>query len=531
MHCESYNCYKFDHIFLPLIRLWIDNASWLRNLQDFIYLLILLSALVIQISPLITTSIGLDNVLNDVSYITVTCISLLKYGEFRYPAGKIRKLLENVQNDWSTIQNDEEYKIMRKYVQNGQYIGLVLASKIKMQYLVQRIYSNICFIPGLVFVLLSPLYPTVLNIITPTNETRTFRFPVDIEYFVDQRKYFTFIILHLELVCTLEMLILFITEVVCVTFIEHSCALFKIAGYLSLVNADSAELTVAAFLHTRDYTQNSLVNVVTNLTFTVSIYLAAFSILVCQQRTSHPNDKSGFSDDQQINMYFFTDNQEYFYIKLLFLYAFIIMGAIATTGAEVTVLLMAHHSSGLFHVVCYRTKRALNAEFPKASVFEKNKTVSESLVDAAKMHKRTLKYCKCLESTFGASYFILLSLGVVSLSLNLVRLSQAKVQGRDFKEMMVEMFVILVHFVYLFLANYMGQLIMDSSSIIFREAYNTEWYAVPVPAQKLYLYVMQHSMKNYTFQLGGFFVPSYEGFCTLSRLSFSYVMVILSTRS
>lgn len=69
-----------------------------------------------------------------------------------------------------------------------------------------------------------------------------------------------------------------------------------------------------------------------------------------QHRTSQ-NDKGGSSGDLQINMYYFTDNERYFYVKLLHSYAVTLMGATAITGTEVTTLLLAHYSSGLFHVV------------------------------------------------------------------------------------------------------------------------------------------------------------------------------------
>ncbi|XP_043529545.1 uncharacterized protein LOC122539038 [Frieseomelitta varia] len=60
--------------------------------------------------------------------------------------------------------------------------------------------------------------------------------------------------------------------------------------------------------------------------------------------------------------------------------------------------------------------------------------------------------------------------------------------------------------------------------------YNTEWYNAPVSTQKMLLFVAQHCINTYTFNIGGLFVPSYEGFSSVIKQSFSYFMVIRSTQ-
>ncbi|KOC63596.1 hypothetical protein WH47_03098 [Habropoda laboriosa] len=76
--------------------------------------------------------------------------------------------------------------------------------------------------------------------------------------------------------------------------------------------------------------------------------------------------------------------------------------------------------------------------------------------------------------------------------------------------------MILACFAYLFLTNHMGQTIMDSSSKLLGEAYSSGWYTASVPAQKTLLYIMQHSIQDYNFSIGGLFVPSYQGFSTVT---------------
>jgi len=51
------------------------------------------------------------------------------------------------------------------------------------------------------------------------------------------------------------------------------------------------------------------------------------------------------------------------------------------------------------------------------------------------------------------------------------------------------------------------------SLILFR--YNTLWYLAPLSMQKLFLFIMQNSLKTYTLTVGHIYVTSLEGFSTV----------------
>ncbi|XP_018378474.1 PREDICTED: putative odorant receptor 71a [Trachymyrmex cornetzi] len=87
---------------------------------------------------------------------------------------------------------------------------------------------------------------------------------------------------------------------------------------------------------------------------------------------------------------------------------------------------------------------------------------------------------------------------------------------------------ISVELYYVFLGNYVGQDVIDSSISICQATYNAHWYAAPLCMQKLILFIMQRSYRKSALTAGGLFDASLEGFAKLMSMSISYVMVLQS---
>ncbi|XP_018351357.1 PREDICTED: odorant receptor 4-like [Trachymyrmex septentrionalis] len=87
---------------------------------------------------------------------------------------------------------------------------------------------------------------------------------------------------------------------------------------------------------------------------------------------------------------------------------------------------------------------------------------------------------------------------------------------------------ILIELYYIFLGNYIGQEVIDSSMSIYQATYNTLWYAAPLCMQKLILFIMQRRYRKSALTAGGLFDASLEGFAKLISMSISYVMVLQS---
>ncbi|XP_076174625.1 uncharacterized protein LOC143150326 [Ptiloglossa arizonensis] len=203
--------------------------------------------------------------------------------------------------------------------------------------------------------------------------------------------------------------------------------------------------------------------------FTCSIYLTMGGLLIYltwMNTLNATTDETENSVKIEIRMDYLTEGETSPYVTLLHIYVAILLGTTTILGAEITAVLFLCHACGLFRVVCYHVKNTFSDELLKTTDSRRNKAVHDRLVSAAKVHKRALQYCKETEATLGPSYLVLMVLGVCCLSLNLLRLSQALLE-KELSSLLVQLALIFICFLYLFMANYMGQIVMDNSSMVF----------------------------------------------------------------
>jgi len=118
------------------------------------------------------------------------------------------------------------------------------------------------------------------------------------------------------------------------------------------------------------------------------------------------------------------------------------------------------------------------------------------------------------------------------------------------EEILISIFLICAHFLYMFWANYSFQLITDHFDDIFVAAwvliiflssfwykyfhwcliilnvlscrYAIPWYIAPMRIQKFIMFLLQRGTKNYVLKIGGLFTGSLEGFATVISISNQY---------
>ncbi|CAK9795535.1 Mannosyl-oligosaccharide 1,2-alpha-mannosidase IB, partial [Anthophora quadrimaculata] len=118
----------------------------------------------------------------------------------------------------------------------------------------------------------------------------------------------------------------------------------------------------------------------------------------------------------------------------------------------------------------------------------------------------------------------------ISNTLELFRhMLMALLMMNDILEILVTIMIVGYHLVIIFLTNYIGQLVIDSSQDVFFQSYNSAWYCIPLSAQKLLLFVMMRSAVTFELNFSGLFVPGYKGFSRMMSTCFSFVTTIYST--
>jgi len=85
------------------------------------------------------------------------------------------------------------------------------------------------YIMTVCFILIEFLSNFLLDITSSKNESRVRQFPVLIEFFVDQQKYFFQILLVMCFVAVCSFTTVIATETLTLSYIQHGCSLFEIA--------------------------------------------------------------------------------------------------------------------------------------------------------------------------------------------------------------------------------------------------------------------------------------------------------------
>ncbi|XP_019699724.1 odorant receptor Or2-like isoform X2 [Harpegnathos saltator] len=227
---------------------------------------------------------------------------------------------------------------------------------------------------------------------------------------------------------------------------------------------------------------------------------------------------------------YFLDQQKYFHPILLHMQLTAVVGIVTVVSTETLFFAYVHHVCGLFDVASYRIEHALDESVTVLSASSKINATHMKIIGAVDIHQRAIEFFQYLMSTFSSSYFILIILGVASLSLNLFRLFQIILIPGQRESSVPYVIFVSGHFYYMFICNYMGQKVMDYSTGVSKKTYSTQWYAAPVQTQKLLLFVMQRSMKSCKLIIGGIYPASVEDFTTLASMSLSYFTVIYSVQ-
>jgi len=87
----------------------------------------------------------------------------------------------------------------------------------------------VLFVCSAIIIINIQLWPQFLDIISPMNESRPRRLPIIAEYFIDQERYFYFILLHINAAMFIGIVAFVATSTMLVAYLKHACGMFKIA--------------------------------------------------------------------------------------------------------------------------------------------------------------------------------------------------------------------------------------------------------------------------------------------------------------
>ncbi|XP_014478949.1 PREDICTED: uncharacterized protein LOC106746666 [Dinoponera quadriceps] len=167
-----------------------------------------------------------------------------------------------------------------------------------------------------------------------------------------------------------------------------------------------------------------------------------------------------------------------------------------------TVFIMyTKYACGMFRIASYRIEQAMLHDIPWKIGLKEEIRIRKEIIYAVDIHRKAMK-----------SIFQIVSL------------------GGNIKELLLYFTYINVILIYMFLANYIAQEIMDHNHHLFVTVYNVHWYLAPLHIQRMILFLIQRSNKLFKISIGGIFIGSLESFASLISVSISYFTVMYSTQ-
>ncbi|XP_070510857.1 uncharacterized protein [Cardiocondyla obscurior] len=254
---------------------------------------------------------------------------------------------------------------------------------------------------------------------------------------------------------------------------------------------------------------------------TLFIYLSTFGFIFIHLLANFVLDFTTAANESRVRrlpaeVECFIDEQKYFILLLFFAFLVVVCGLSTVVAIETLYMCYTQHACGLFEIANWRIEETLHRGMARniISVAEKNLIMRQGITHAVDIHRKAMEFIEMSKDTFKWMYLITIPVTVLSLSINLYRLSRL-ISSNEYQDTVTTFLFVLGHFWYMFFCNYVGQEVIDHSGDIFYKTYNAQWYMVPLKVQKLLLLVMQRSLRHCTITLGGLFIPSLEGFATV----------------
>ncbi|KAF3054231.1 Odorant receptor 397 [Nylanderia fulva] len=128
----------------------------------------------------------------------------------------VKDLLEQLVHICNELKDENELAIINEYGCNGiRYTKLLIVIGISSIFLCT----------------FASLWSEILDIILPTNVSRSHNFLIMTEYFIDQQKYFYIILVHYILSIVIGMAVVIAISAMLITYFQYICGMLKIASY------------------------------------------------------------------------------------------------------------------------------------------------------------------------------------------------------------------------------------------------------------------------------------------------------------
>ncbi|XP_017797090.1 PREDICTED: uncharacterized protein LOC108578299 [Habropoda laboriosa] len=174
---------KLNKVLGLICGVWPRQNSRRKLITQILSLLLMASSIVTQIANTVLF-FSMDNLVDGIPFNVAAVGTFVKLGNYIINETKLKSMVEQIFDDWTSITSETECKIMVTYARKGQLIALCYAAHL--------------FLPAAIF-LCVPFAPIILDICAPLNKTRKRVFVYPAYYWMDPEQYYMIMIIHIKL--------------------------------------------------------------------------------------------------------------------------------------------------------------------------------------------------------------------------------------------------------------------------------------------------------------------------------------------
>ncbi|XP_053984944.1 uncharacterized protein LOC128879640 [Hylaeus volcanicus] len=206
---------KINKFFGQFTGVWPYQNRFLKNFLRFLTTIWTLTAFVTQIAKVVVFY-SIDTLSGETPFLILSLSLLTRHCNYVLNEHKLQDLLDNIVYDWTIERPEEEVAILDAYSSRAAFFTSFYR-------------ANICI--SSFFFSITPTVPFILDIVIPLNESRDRLLIYPAYYFVDEEKYYFFIIGHMLLSAMLLPCVFIGCDSNLMCTVHHACALLMISGH------------------------------------------------------------------------------------------------------------------------------------------------------------------------------------------------------------------------------------------------------------------------------------------------------------
>ncbi|KAL6255323.1 hypothetical protein P5V15_013663 [Pogonomyrmex californicus] len=208
--------YKLNRFLLSVSGLWPYQNEWSARLMRAIITFMMLTSTIFQLASMFTSDLTLDFIVDLIPLVLLTLGTLGNLFSRVLHIDKLRELFDNIWKDWALQKTHDEIKIMHERAKVTRLFTLCYFILI---YISIGIYNVWMFVPE------------ILNIISPLNESRPRRRPFQVEFFIDEERYFFLVRSHICLSIIIVPIVYLAGATLFLALAQHICGMCELLGY------------------------------------------------------------------------------------------------------------------------------------------------------------------------------------------------------------------------------------------------------------------------------------------------------------